>query len=60
MRISSCCTLGNKGSKYVPSYVPAALGGGSSAGRAGRPEPGRVQQRHDAFAEDEEEEEVHT
>ncbi|KAF8062719.1 RRC1 [Scenedesmus sp. PABB004] len=50
---------GAKGGKYVPSFVPPALGGGggSSSASRSRPEPGRVAPRHDAFADEEEEEE---
>jgi hypothetical protein len=44
---------GKKGTKYVPSFVPTAL-----AAAPKRPEPGRVQARHGAFADDDEEDEV--
>lgn len=37
----------------MPSFVPPAL---AASAAAKRPEPGRVQARHDAFADDEEEE----
>ncbi|KAF6245152.1 hypothetical protein COO60DRAFT_1467710, partial [Scenedesmus sp. NREL 46B-D3] len=43
---------GKKGTKYVPSFMPTA-----HAAAPKRPEPGRVQARHGAFADDDEEDE---
>ena len=47
-------TPGAKGSKYVPSHMPGSASGAPGSA-AKRYEPGRVHQRHDAFADDEDE-----